>query len=509
MIQCFKPIALIIMDGFGISAQTVGNAVASARKPNLDRLMQKYPYTTIAASGLAVGLPKGQMGNSEVGHLNLGAGRVVYQDYTRISLAVEENKLRENPVLIEVMDKARANAKKQHFLGLLSDGGVHSHNTHLYALLELAKEMGLKDVYVHAVLDGRDVPPKSALTYFQELDSKMRTIGIGKVATVAGRYYTMDRDKRWDRVEQGYRAMTEGIGYRAGTPEQAVTDGYDRGESDEFLKPTIVDQQGLIEDGDCIIFFNFRPDRAREITRAFVDPDFGEFERANIKVNFVCMTQYDATINAPVAYAPQNLDDTLGEIISRAGLKQLRIAETEKYAHVTYFFNGGKETPNTGEDRVLIPSPKVATYDLQPEMSAYQVTDTVIERIRSGNYHLIILNFANPDMVGHTGILEAAVKAVETVDSCVSRVVEEILAQGGAVLLIADHGNAEKMIDLETGQPHTAHTTNPVPFVLILNDGKEHQLREGGNLADVAPTILDLMGIPEPMAMTGKSLIAT
>jgi 2,3-bisphosphoglycerate-independent phosphoglycerate mutase len=509
MIQCFKPIALIIMDGFGISAQTVGNAVASARKPNLDRLMQKYPYTTIAASGLAVGLPKGQMGNSEVGHLNLGAGRVVYQDYTRISLAVEENKLRENPVLIEVMDKARANAKKQHFLGLLSDGGVHSHNTHLYALLELAKEMGLKDVYVHAVLDGRDVPPKSALTYFQELDSKMRTIGIGKVATVAGRYYTMDRDKRWDRVEQGYRAMTEGIGYRAGTPEQAVTDGYDRGESDEFLKPTIVDQQGLIEDGDCIIFFNFRPDRAREITRAFVDPDFGEFERANIKVNFVCMTQYDATINAPVAYAPQNLDDTLGEIISRAGLKQLQIAETEKYAHVTYFFNGGKETPNPGEDRVLIPSPKVATYDLQPEMSAYQVTDTVIERIRSGNYHLIILNFANPDMVGHTGIIEAAVKAVETVDSCVGRVVEEILAQGGAVLLIADHGNAEKMIDLETGQPHTAHTTNPVPFVLILDDGKEHRLREGGVLADVAPTILNLMGIPVPKAMTGKSLMAT
>ena len=509
MIQRFKPIALIIMDGFGISAQTKGNAVASARKPNLDKLMQKYPSTIIAASGLAVGLPKGQMGNSEVGHLNLGAGRVVYQDYTRISLAVEENKLRENPVLIEVMDKARANAKKQHFLGLLSDGGVHSHNTHLYALLEMAKERGLKDVYVHAVLDGRDVPPKSALTYFQELDSKMRTIGIGKVATVAGRYYTMDRDKRWERLEQGYRALTEGKGYRAGTPEQAVTEGYDRGESDEFLKPTIVDQQGLIEDGDCIVFFNFRPDRAREITRAFVDPDFREFERANITVNFVCMTQYDATINAPVAYAPQNLDDTLGEIISRAGLKQLRIAETEKYAHVTYFFNGGKEKPNPGEDRVLIPSPKVATYDLQPEMSAYQVTDAVVERIRSGNYHLIVLNFANPDMVGHTGIFEAAVKAVETIDACVGLVVEEILAQGGAVLLIADHGNAEKMIDLATGQPHTAHTTNPVPFVLILNDGKEHQLREGGVLADVAPTILNLAGFSVPKAMTGKSLIAT
>ena len=509
MIQRPKPIALIIMDGFGISAQTKGNAVARASKPNLDRLMQKYPNTIIAASGLAVGLPKGQMGNSEVGHLNLGAGRVVYQDYTRISLAVEENKLRENPVLAEIMDKAKANGKKQHFLGLLSDGGVHSHNTHLYALLEMAKERGLKDVYVHAVLDGRDVPPKSALAYFQELDTEMRTIDVGKVATIAGRYYTMDRDKRWERVEQGYRALTEGRGYRAGTPEQAVTDGYNRGESDEFLKPTIVDQQGLIEDGDCIIFFNFRPDRAREITRAFVDPDFREFERADIKVNFACMTQYDATIDAPVAYAPQNLDDTLGEIISRAGLTQLRIAETEKYAHVTYFFNGGKETPNPGEDRVLIPSPKVATYDLQPEMSAYQVTDAVVERIRSGNYYLIILNFANPDMVGHTGIFEAAVKAVETVDACVGRVVEEILAQGGAVLLIADHGNAEKMIDLATGQPHTAHTTNPVPFVLILDDEKAHQLREGGVLADVAPTILDLMGIPVPKAMTGKSLMAT
>lgn len=503
------PLALIIMDGYGISAETKGNAVVSARKPNIDTLMQKYSNTTIAASGLAVGLPKGQMGNSEVGHLNLGAGRVVYQDYTRISLAVEENKLRENPVLIDVMDKAGANPRKLHFLGLLSDGGVHSHNTHLYALLEMAKERGLKEVYVQAVLDGRDVPPKSALTYFQELNSKMRGIGVGKVATIAGRYYTMDRDKRWERVEQAYRAMTEGKGYRAATPEQAVNDGYGRGESDEFLKPTIVDQQGLIEDEDCIIFFNFRPDRAREITRAFVDPDFREFERANIKVNFVCMTQYDATINAPVAFAPQNLGDTLGEIVSRSGLKQLRIAETEKYAHVTYFFNGGKEKPNPGEDRVLIPSPKVATYDLQPEMSAYQVTDAVVERIRSGEYKLIILNFANPDMVGHTGIYEAAVKAVEAVDACVGRVVEEILAQGGAVLLIADHGNAEKMIDLVTGQPHTAHTTNPVPFVLILDDGKKHKLRAGGVLADLAPTILGLMGIPIPKAMTGTSLIAT
>lgn len=503
-----KPLALIIMDGYGISTVTEGNAVACARKPNIDALMRKYPNTNIAASGLAVGLPEGQMGNSEVGHLNLGAGRVVYQDYTRISLAVEQNKLRENPVLLEVMDKARAGAKKLHFIGLLSDGGVHSHNTHLYALIEMAKERGLKNVYVHAVLDGRDVPPKSAIAYFRELDSRMRAIGIGNVATVAGRYYTMDRDKRWERVEQGYRALIEGKGFRAGTPEQAVTDGYNRGESDEFLKPTIVDPEGLVEDGDGVIFFNFRPDRAREITRAFVDPDFREFERANIRVNFVCMTQYDATLKAPVAYGPQNLDSTLGEIISRKGLAQLRIAETEKYAHVTYFFNGGRELPNPGEDRVLIPSPKVATYDLQPEMSAYLVTEAVVERVRSGKYSLIILNYANPDMVGHTGIYEAAVKAVEAVDACVGRVVEAVLAQGGAVLLIADHGNAEKMIDLETGQPHTAHTTNPVPFVLILDDGREHRLRAGGVLADVAPTILDLMGIPVPKAMTGKSLIA-
>jgi 2,3-bisphosphoglycerate-independent phosphoglycerate mutase len=500
-----KPLALIIMDGFGISSETKGNAVTSARKPNLDRLMLKYPNAIIASSGLAVGLPKGQMGNSEVGHLNLGAGRIVYQDYTRISLAVEEKRLGENKVLAESMEKAKG--KKLHFLGLLSDGGVHSHNTHLYALMEMAKERAPKEVYVHAVLDGRDVPPKSALVYFQELEAKMRSMGIGKVATVAGRYYTMDRDRRWERVEQGYQAMTQGKGYKAETAAQAVKDGYSRGESDEFLKPTIVDPRGLIEDGDSIIFFNFRPDRAREITRAFVDPNFKEFERPPMKVNFACMTQYDATIDASVAFGPENLDDTLSEIVSRAGLKQLRIAETEKYAHVTYFFNGGKEKPNSGEDRVLIPSPKVATYDLQPEMSAYQVTDEVVERIRSGGYDLIILNFANPDMVGHTGIFEAAVKAVEVVDACVGRVVDEVLAQAGAVLLTADHGNAEKMIDLETGQPHTAHTTNPVPFVLILDDGKERQLRKGGILADVAPTILELMSIPIPQAMTGKSLI--
>ncbi|MGA9099512.1 MAG: 2,3-bisphosphoglycerate-independent phosphoglycerate mutase [Methanotrichaceae archaeon] len=500
-----KPLAIIIMDGFGISPSETGNAVAMARKPNLDRFLQKYASTTLNASGLAVGLPKGQMGNSEVGHLNLGAGRIVYQGYTRINLAVEDKTIRENPVLIKAMEDVASG--KLHLMGLLSDGGVHSHNTHLYALLEMAKLKGLKKVYVHAILDGRDVPPKSALTYFHDLADKIGQIGVGKVATVAGRYYTMDRDKRWDRVEKGYRAMTDGIGLKAKSPEVAVTNGYERGETDEFLMPTVVDPEGLVEDGDSIIFFNFRPDRAREITRAFIDNDFGEFSRKHLLIRFTCMTQYDATIDAPVAFPTQNLTETLGEVISKHGLHQLRIAETEKYAHVTYFFNGGKEEPNPNEDRILIPSPKVATYDLLPEMSAYEVTDAVMERIKGGAYDLIVMNYANPDMVGHTGIFDAAVKAVETVDNCVGRVVDQILAQGGGVLLTADHGNAEKMIDEVTGQPHTAHTTNPVPFVLILNDGIKHELRNDGILADVAPTALELLKLPKPNAMTGKSLI--
>lgn len=501
-----KPLVIIIMDGFGISPDVKGNAVARARKPNLDGFLQKYASTTLASSGLAVGLPKGQMGNSEVGHLNLGAGRIVYQGYTRINLAVEDGTIRKNTVLVKAMEKAGGG--KLHLMGLLSDGGVHSHNTHLYALLEMAKDMGQEDVYVHAILDGRDVPPKSALKYFQDLHEKIGQIGVGKVATVAGRYYTMDRDKRWDRVEKGYRAMTDGIGFKAESPEAAVTEGYERGETDEFLKPTIVDPQGLVMDGDGIIFFNFRPDRAREITRAFIDNDFKEFQRRPLNVSFTCMTQYDATIDAPVAFPSQNLSETLGEVISKQGMRQLRIAETEKYAHVTYFFNGGREEPNSGEDRVLIPSPKIATYDLKPEMSAYEVTDAVIDRIRSGVYDLVVMNYANPDMVGHTGIFEAAVKAVETVDSCVGRVVDEVLTKGGGVLLMADHGNAEKMIDETTGQPHTAHTTNPVPFLLIVNDGLKHELRKDGILADVAPTALDLLKIPKPKAMTGKSLIS-
>jgi 2,3-bisphosphoglycerate-independent phosphoglycerate mutase len=500
-----KPLAIIIMDGFGLSPELKGNAIAHARRPNIDRIWKRYATADLGCSGLDVGLPPGQMGDSEVGHLNLGAGRIVYQDYTRISLAIEEGKLGLNPVLVRAMEEGRKS--RLHLLGLLSDGGVHSHQAHLYALLEMARERDLGEVFVHAVLDGRDVPPKSALTYIGELEKKMGQIGLGKIATVAGRYYTMDRDKRWQRVEKAYLCMTQGEGYRAATAEEAVLDSYSRGESDEFLQPTVVDPEGLIAENDSIIVFNFRPDRAREITRAFVDPDFQEFPRKPLLVNLACMTQYDATIPAPVAFPALNLDDTLGEVVSRAGKRQLRIAETEKYAHVTYFFNGGREVPSPGEDRALIPSPKVATYDMKPEMSALEVTEEAIRRIRSGVYDLIVLNYANPDMVGHTGIFEAAVQAVSAVDECVGRVVDEILVQGGAVLLTADHGNAEKMIDEESGQPHTAHTTNRVPFSFIIEDGQRHALRQDGILADVAPTALELLGIPPPQAMTGRSLI--
>lgn len=502
-----RPIAIIIMDGFGISPTQEGNAIAHARKPNLERLWKEYPTTTLKASGLAVGLPRGQMGNSEVGHLNLGGGRIVYQDLTRISLAVEKGTFASNPVLHEAMNLVRKGGSKLHLIGLLSDGGVHSHITHLYALLEMARSMDLSRVFVHAILDGRDVPPRSALGYFRDLEEKFSQTGTGSTATVSGRYYTMDRDRRWERVEKAYRCLVYGEGLRADSAEEAVRKGYDRGENDEFIMPTVVDDKGMVDDGDSIIFFNFRPDRAREITRAFVDKDFQEFATKPIRVHYTCMTQYDATLNAPVAYPAENLIDTLGEVVSRAGLKQLRIAETEKYAHVTYFFNGGKEEVNPGEDRVLIPSPKVATYDLQPQMSAYEVRDELLARLDSGRYDLVVLNFANPDMVGHTGIFEAAVKAVEVVDGCVGEIVNRILSLGGAVLLTADHGNAEKMQDSDTGQPHTAHTTNPVPFTLITSDRKSYCLREDGILADVAPTALELMHIPQPEAMTGRTLI--
>ena len=501
-----RPIAIIIMDGFGISPTQEGNAIAHARKPNLERLWKEYPTTTLKASGLAVGLPRGQMGNSEVGHLNLGGGRIVYQDLTRISLAVENGTFASNPVLQEAMNLARKGGSKLHLIGLLSDGGVHSHITHLYALLEMARSMDLSRVFVHAILDGRDVPPRSALGYFRDLEEKFSQTGTGSTATVSGRYYTMDRDRRWERVEKAYRCLVYGEGLRAESAEEAVRKGYDRGENDEFITPTVVDERGMVDDGDSIIFFNFRPDRAREITRASVGKDFQEFATKPIRVHYTCMTQYDATLNAPVAFPAENLTDTLGEVVSRAGLKQLRIAETEKYAHVTYFFNGGKEEVNPGEDRVLIPSPKVATYDLQPQMSAYEVRDELLARLDSGRYDLVVLNFANPDMVGHTGIFEAAVKAVEVVDGCVGEIVNRILSLGGAVLLTADHGNAEKMQDSDTGQPHTAHTTNPVPFTLITSDRKSYSLREDGILADVAPTALELMHIPQPEAMTGRTL---
>lgn len=506
-----KPLAIIIMDGFGISSKEEYNAVARAKKPNLERFWKNYPTTTLAASGLAVGLPRGQMGNSEVGHLNIGGGRIVYQDYTRISLAVEDGSLAENPVLLGAMQKAKE--ANLHLIGLLSDGGVHSHITHLFALLEMAAKMGLEQVYVHAILDGRDVPPRSALTYIRELEEKISRIGTGRVATVSGRYFAMDRDRRWERVEKAYRCLTDGAGHAAVSAVEAVEKGYARGENDEFLQPTLVDGRGLVQDNDSIIFFNFRPDRAREITRAFVDRDFREFATRPMRVHYTCMTQYDATLNVPVAFPAQNLEDTLGQVVSRAGLKQLRIAETEKYAHVTYFFNGGQETANPGEDRCLIPSPKVATYDLQPEMSAFLVRDEVLSRLERDIYDLIVINFANPDMVGHTGIFDAAVKAVEVVDACVGAVVDKILEKGGAVLLTADHGNAEKMRDEKSGQPHTAHTTNPVPFSLIMNGAegsdaiKRIELREDGILADIAPTALKLLYIDQPPAMTGKSLI--
>ncbi len=500
-----RPLAIIIMDGLGISREIQGNAVARANKPNLQRFWDNYATTTLKASGLAVGLPRGQMGNSEVGHLNIGGGRIVYQDYTRISLAVEEGRLAENAALIQAMQKAEG--KKLHLIGLLSDGGVHSHNTHLYALLDMAHALGQEKVYVHAILDGRDVPPKSALGYIKELEDQFRKKGLGRIATLSGRYFTMDRDKRWERVEKAYRCLTDGKGQKAATASEAVESGYLRGESDEFLQPTVVDPSGLVEDGDSIIFFNFRPDRAREISRAFVDESFTGFETKPLNVHYTCMTQYDATLKAPIAFPAQNLDDTLGQVISREGLAQLRIAETEKYAHVTYFFNGGKEEPNRGEDRCLIPSPKVATYDLQPEMSAYAVRDEMLSRVASGKYDLIVLNFANADMVGHTGVFEAAVAAVEAVDGSVGAIVDEILRVGGAVLLTADHRNAEKMMDAATGQPHTAHTTNPVPFTLIAG-GDRPRLRQDGILADIAPTALELLNVPVPKAMTGKSLIA-
>lgn len=500
-----KPLILMILDGFGIAPEK-GNAIKAANKPNIDKLFAENPVTQIGASGMDVGLPDGQMGNSEVGHTNMGAGRIVYQELTRITKTINEDKLKENEAIVNAMDKALENGTALHLMGLLSSGGVHSHITHLYGILELAKKKGLENVYIHTFLDGRDVPPSSAAEFMDELLAKTKEIGVGKVATVSGRYYAMDRDNNWDRVEKTYAAMVYGEGEKAECPVCAVKNSYDKGITDEFVVPVVVEGGAQVKPNDSIIFFNFRPDRAREITRTFVDPDFKGFERKNgfFPVNFVCMTQYDATMpNVDVAFKPQSLKDTLGEYVSNKGMTQLRIAETEKYAHVTFFFNGGVEKQYEGEDRILVKSPAVATYDLQPEMSAYEVTDKLVPAIESGKYDMIILNYANCDMVGHTGVFEAAVKAVEAVDTCVGRVVEAIKKMGGVALITADHGNADKMVDAD-GSPFTAHTTNPVPFCVV---GYDCQLREGGRLADIAPTMLQIMGLEQPAEMDGVSLI--
>ena len=508
-----KPIALIILDGWGVSSRTEGNAIALANKPNIDKYLQQYPHTVLQASGEDVGLPAGQMGNSEVGHLNIGAGRIVYQELTRITRSIRDGSFFSNKELLAAVDYAKKNNGSLHLMGLLSDGGVHSHLDHLYALLELAKKEKLNRVYIHAFLDGRDVPPASAVGYIDAVEKKCLEVGLGKIATVMGRYYAMDRDKRWERTEKAYRAMVLGEGLKTESAEEAVEESYQRDETDEFVQPTVVVNAdgspiATVADGDAVIFCNFRPDRARQITRAFVDADFSGFERPDNhpQVHFTCMTQYDATIEASVAFTPQKLENTLGEVLSKQGIKQLRIAETEKYAHVTFFFNGGVEKPNPGEERLLISSPKVATYDQKPEMSAFEVTDALLEQLNKDEFQVIIMNYANTDMVGHTGMLDAAIKAIEAVDSCVGRVVDAVLKKGGVVLLTADHGNAECMQD-DDGKPFTAHTCGPVPFALI-GHGKLHNAKlRPGRLEDIAPTVLKLLNIPLPAEMTGRSLI--
>lgn len=501
-----KPLVLMILDGFGIAGEK-GNAIKAANTPNLDKLFASNPITQIGASGMDVGLPDGQMGNSEVGHTNIGAGRIVYQELTRITKSIKDGDFDTNEAFLKAMDNVKAHNSALHLMGLLSNGGVHSHNEHLYALLELAKKQGIEKVYVHALLDGRDVPPTSGKEFVQELMDKMAEIGVGRVATVMGRYYAMDRDNRWERVGKAYAAMVYGEGEHAACPVCAVENSYAAGVTDEFVVPTVIDGAQPVSANDSVIFFNFRPDRAREITRTFVDPDFNGFERKNgfFPLVYVCMTQYDKTMpNVEVAFKPQTLKNTFGEYISDKGLTQLRIAETEKYAHVTFFFNGGVEKQYPGEDRILVNSPKVATYDLQPEMSAYEVTDKMVEAVKSGKYDVIILNFANCDMVGHTGVFEAARAAVEAVDTCVGRVADAVAEMQGVILLTADHGNADKMFE-DDGSPFTAHTTNPVPF-LVAGCGNV-ELRAGGCLADIAPTMLPYIGLPVPKEMTGKSII--
>ncbi len=508
-----KLTALMILDGFGYSKtdEAHGNAVRASKIENILRLKSIYPHTLIGASGMSVGLPDGQMGNSEVGHLNLGAGRIVYQALTRVTKDINDGGFFQNAVIDAAIENVKKNGSKLHLYGLVSDGGVHSHNTHLYAFLKKAKDSGLKDVFVHCFMDGRDVQPDTGKGYIAELQDKLKEIGVGKIASIVGRYYAMDRDNRWERVKQAYDMLVSGTGELKKDPVQAMQDSYDADVYDEFIKPiTIVEDgkpAGLISENDTIICFNFRPDRARQITRAFTQEPFEGFERKFFNVYYCSLTEYDATFkNVHVIYEPQSLENTLGQYLAANGLTQFRIAETEKYAHVTFFFNGGVETPNPGEDRFLIPSPKVATYDLQPEMSAYQVKEKAIERINSGEYDVMILNFANPDMVGHTGVFEAARDAVKAVDECAGEVVEAILKNGGEVMITADHGNAERMVD-ESGEPFTAHTTNVVPFILVSDRYKDAKLKQDGILADLAPTLLDLMGMEKPKEMTGNSMI--
>ncbi len=501
-----KPLVLCILDGFGDRKSAEGNAIISANPPTLNKIFTDCPTTLIDASGMAVGLPDGQMGNSEVGHTNIGAGRVVYQELTRITKSITDGDFYENTELVAAMNAAAQNGKAVHLAGLLSDGGVHSHNTHLYALVELAKRCGVKDVFVHCFLDGRDVPPSSGADFVAELNTELKKIGLGSIATVMGRFYAMDRDNRWERVEKAYRAMVMGEGVKNTDPVAAIKASYDEQVTDEFVLPTICDEKGKISSGDSMIFFNFRPDRAREITRTFVDEAFDGFVRPNgfFPLHYVCFTQYDATMpNVTVAFKPTGLDNTLGEYLSKLGKTQLRIAETEKYAHVTFFFNGGVEKVYDGEERALINSPKVATYDLKPEMSAYEVADEAVKRIKSGAYDVIILNFANCDMVGHTGVFDAAVAAVKAVDECVAKVQAAVVEMDGVIVLTADHGNADQMCEPD-GSAFTAHTTSPVPLTIINHDCK---LRSGGCLADIAPTMLDIMGIPQPSEMSGKTLI--
>ena len=502
------PVALLIMDGFGINPSEYGNAIKAAKTPNLDRYFAEYPNTIIGASGLDVGLPDGQMGNSEVGHTNIGAGRIVYQQLVKITKSIQDGDFFENPALKAAMQNAKDNGTALHLMGLLSPGGVHSHMTHMYGLVEMAKRFGLEKVYIHAYLDGRDVPPSSAAEYMEEAVAELEKIGLGKIGVISGRFYAMDRDNAWDRVEKAYAALVYGEGVQEDDPVQAIRNSYANGVTDEFMLPTVVAKDAKIAEGDSVIFFNFRPDRARQITRAFVDPEFKGFERRNgyFPVHFVCMAQYDAAMpNVSVAFPPEELTMTMGEYLSKCGKTQLRIAETQKYAHVTFFFNGGEEKQFEGEERILIQSPDVETFDLKPDMSAYEVTEAVLKEIAADKFDVIILNYANCDMVGHTGIFDAAVKAVEAVDDCVGQVTEAILAKGGKVIITADHGNADKMME-DDGSPFTAHTTNPVPAIVVGSAYKT--LREGGVLADLAPTMLQLMGLPQPKEMTGKTLIA-